>query len=75
MLGMSPVTAFPVVNQAGRVIGVVSEADMLVKEADQADHPGLFGGLRRRREYEKAAEVTAADLMTSRPVTMGQRKR
>ena len=71
MLGMSPVAAFPVVNQAGRVIGVVSEADMLVKEADQADHPGLFGGLRRRREHEKAAGVTAADLMTSRPVTIG----
>jgi len=37
------------VDETGRVLGVVSEADMLIKEADQASHPGLFAGLRRRR--------------------------
>jgi CBS domain-containing protein len=65
MLSMSRISALPVVDEAGKVIGVVSEADMLVKEADQASYRGFFMGLRRRREHEKAAGITAADLMTS----------
>jgi CBS domain-containing protein len=71
LLGRSRVSAFPVIDEAGAVIGIVSEADMLIKEADQAGHPGLFAGLRRRREHEKAAGVTAADVMTPGPVTIG----
>ena len=71
MLGSSRVSAFPVIDQAGKVIGVVSETDMLIKEADQASHPGPFAGLRRSRDHEKAAGVTAAELMTSPPVTIG----
>ena len=71
MLGSSRVSGFPVINQAGKVIGVVSETDMLIKEADQAGHPRLFAGLRRSRDHEKAAGVTAAQLMTSPPVTIG----
>src|SRR5215469_13093405 len=64
------VSAFPVVDQAGKVIGVISEADMLNKEADQAD-PGTFASLLRFRDHEKAAGVTAAELMTSPAVTIG----
>jgi CBS domain-containing protein len=64
------VSAFPVVNNAGKVVGVVSEADLLNKEADQAD-PGTFASLLRFRDHEKAAAVTAADLMTSPAVTIG----
>jgi CBS-domain-containing membrane protein len=45
--------------------------DMLIKEADQASPPGTFAGLRRRRDQEKAAGVTAAELMTGSPVTIG----
>ena len=71
MLGSSRVSGFPVIDQAGTVIGVVSDTDMLIKEADQAGHPGLFAGLRRSRDHEKAAGVTAAQLMTSPPVTIG----
>lgn len=66
----SLVSAFPVVDDAGRVVGVVSEADLLNKEADQAD-PGTFAGLLAFRDHEKAAGVTAADLMTSPAVTIG----
>ena len=36
------VSAFPVVDDQGRVIGVVSEADMLNKEADLATGPGRW---------------------------------
>ncbi len=71
MLGSSRVSAFPVIDEAGTVTGVVSETDLLIKEADQAGHPGLFAGLRRSRDHDKAAGVTAAELMTSPPVTVG----
>jgi CBS domain-containing protein len=66
----SLVSAFPVIDVEGRVIGVVSEADMLNKEADQAA-PGTVASLLSFRNHEKAAGVTAADLMTSPPVTIG----
>ncbi|MGO9217596.1 MAG: CBS domain-containing protein [Streptosporangiaceae bacterium] len=70
MLSMSRISALPVVDEAGKVIGVVSESDMLVKEADQACHPGRLADLRRRREHEKAAGITAAELMTSPPIVI-----
>jgi CBS domain-containing protein len=65
MLSMSRISALPVVDEAEHVIGVVSEADMLIKEADQAGDPGFFTGIRRRRDHEKAAGICAADLMSS----------
>ena len=71
LLGSSGVSAFPVTDGAGRLIGVVSEADMLIKEADQAIHPGLFAGMRRGGEHAKAAGLIAADMMTRDPVTIG----
>jgi CBS domain-containing protein len=71
MLGSSRVSGFPVVDQAGKVIGVVSGTDMVIKEAGRASHPELFAGLRRSRDLEKAGAVTAAELMTSPPVTIG----
>lgn len=67
----SHVSAFPVVDDAGRVIGVVSQADMLNKEADLAPGPGPLSGILRFRDHEKALGVTAAELMTSPPVTVG----
>jgi CBS domain-containing protein len=71
VLARSRVSGFPVVDQAGKVIGVVPETDLVIKEADQAGHPGSFAGLRRSRDREKAAGVTAAQVMTSPPVTIG----
>lgn len=65
LLSTSRISALPVLDEAGQIIGVVSEADMLIKEADQASYPGFFGGLRRRRDHEKAAGICAADLMSS----------
>src|SRR5689334_7850828 len=62
------VSAFPVVDKHGMVIGVVSEADLLVKEAVLGE-PGGVGGLLasliHRATRAKAGGVTAADLMTS----------
>jgi CBS domain-containing protein len=60
------VSAVPVVNDAGLVLGVVSEADLLLKEEHpdpDADLP-LLWTKRRRAEHDKAAATTARDLMT-----------
>lgn len=68
------ISAFPVLDESGKVIGVVSEADMLTKEALAGGYdgmPGMITGLLRRKEQEKARGVTAADLMTSPAVTVG----
>jgi CBS domain-containing protein len=64
------VSAFPVLDDSGRVIGVVSQADMLNKEADLATGPGPLSGILRFRDHEKAAGITAGELMTSPPVTV-----
>jgi CBS-domain-containing membrane protein len=67
------VSAFPVLDDDGRVIGVVSEADMLAKEAlvsEPEGMPGMIAGLLRRKEHEKARGITAGDLMTSPAVTV-----
>jgi len=62
------VSAFPVIDEHQKVIGVVSEADMLAKEA-LAD-PGVIGGLVHHREVQKADGQTAGDLMTHPAVTV-----
>ena len=67
------VSGFPVVDDDGKVIGVVSEADMLAKEALDSEPqgmPGMIAGMLRRKEHEKARGTTAGDLMTSPPVTV-----
>jgi CBS domain-containing protein len=68
------VSAFPVLDAHGTVIGVVSEADLLVKEAvlgEPGGVGGLLAGLVHHAARAKAAGVTAADLMTSPAVTIG----
>jgi len=67
------VSAFPVLDQGGQVIGVVSEVDLLAKQAldgGEDGMPGMIAGLLRRREQEKARGVTAGDLMTSPAYTV-----
>jgi CBS domain-containing protein len=65
------VSAFPVLDDDVKVIGVVSEADLLCKEAliaamgGPAAPPGPY-----HDEFARAAAVTAADLMTTPPVTI-----
>jgi len=60
------VSALPVIDDQEKVIGVVSEADMLVKEVPL----GLIDGLVHHREVHKAAGLTAGDLMTHPAVTV-----
>jgi CBS domain-containing protein len=69
------VSALPVLNDSGKVIGVVSEADLLAREALEDGYMGHSGppsvsGLLHRRELDKAKSVTAAGLMSWPPVTV-----
>ncbi len=67
------VSACPVLDGAGCVIGVVSEADLLLKMVGLEPFTGPGRSLRasgRRGERAKAAGVTAAGLMSTPPVTI-----
>jgi CBS-domain-containing membrane protein len=64
------VSAVPVVDRAGRPVGLVSEADLLHKvEAAGRPNPWLTGAWRRRADRAKAAGRTAAEVMTTPVVT------
>ncbi|HZO97943.1 MAG TPA: CBS domain-containing protein [Gaiellaceae bacterium] len=73
LLAKHRISGMPVCDAEGRVVGVVSEADILWKELGGS--PG-GGGLLARvldRAYgvtERVAAVTAGDAMTSPPVTV-----
>lgn len=69
------VSAFPVLNKDARVVGVVSESDLLPKEALGGGDdriPGMIAGILHRRQLEKARGITARDLMSSPAITVGE---
>ncbi|MBQ1043111.1 MULTISPECIES: CBS domain-containing protein [unclassified Micromonospora] len=69
------ISGVPVVDSFHRVLGVISEADLLHK-VERAGHPDerrVFEGRRRRTAREKADALVAADLMTAPPVTTHER--
>ncbi|MHB1433060.1 MAG: CBS domain-containing protein [Streptosporangiaceae bacterium] len=70
MLAEHDVSALPVLSGGGRVLGMVSEADVLRKE--ERSFGRLGAGLPRRTHHEKeqAAALTAGELMTSPAVTI-----
>jgi CBS domain-containing protein len=70
MLHEQRVSAFPVVDDDNKVIGVVSEADLLAKEALEGTVPRTLLS-RQERVRRQVNAVTAADLMTKPPVTIG----
>jgi CBS domain-containing protein len=65
------VSAFPVLDSADHLVGVVSEADLLLKEVGQDALAGHLIGSGREGEGAKASGVTAGQLMTKPPVTIG----
>ena len=64
------VSAFPVLDDDQRVIGIVSEADLLAKAALNADRGGAITAMVHHQELQKADGVTAGDLMSSNVVTV-----
>jgi CBS-domain-containing membrane protein len=65
------VSAFPVIDSGNKCIGVVSEADLLAKEAAEDEGSAATPGMTWERDRSKAAAVTAGELMSSPPVTIG----
>jgi len=72
LLAVHKVSALPVVDGDGRVVGIVSEADLLRKEEyqDEQEGPHLLEGRSRRIARAKAAGHTAADVMSAPVVTV-----
>jgi CBS domain-containing protein len=64
------ISAFPVIDASGRVIGVVSEADLLLKETAPALPEGAIRLPWRLKDRSKAAGTTAAEVMTAPAVTI-----
>jgi CBS-domain-containing membrane protein len=71
MLHDRQVSAFPVIDEDNKVIGVVSESDLLVKEALEGTVPGTLRGLAQWHVRSQVTAITAADLMTQPAVTIG----
>jgi CBS domain-containing protein len=72
-LAENNVSALPVLDEEGRLVGVVSEADLLYKEGyrdrgGRSRRPTVISRL--RRTLAKAAGGTARDVMTSPAVTI-----
>ncbi|MCK8437603.1 CBS domain-containing protein [Streptomyces sp. D2-8] len=63
------VSAVPVLESEGRVIGLVSEADLLIKEEFRDGEPDLARPL-RLSDLAKAGGMTAEQLMSSPAVTV-----
>ncbi|TWV56740.1 CBS domain-containing protein [Streptomyces misionensis] len=64
------VGAVPVLDDAGHVVGVVSEADLLPKEEYRDSDLDRYGRMRHLAELVKAEAATAERLMTTPAVTV-----
>ena len=64
------ISALPVLDDQDKVVGVVSEADLLAKEALEVGPHGYTGGILPHEQLAKATGVTAADLMTRPAITI-----
>ncbi|WBO68633.1 CBS domain-containing protein [Streptomyces camelliae] len=64
------VSALPVLDDTGVVVGVVSEADLLPKEEYSDADIGRYGQLGHLADVHKADAVTAGELMTAPAVTV-----
>ncbi|MFF2364769.1 CBS domain-containing protein [Streptomyces sp. NPDC058122] len=64
------VSAMPVLEGEGRVVGVVSEADLLPKEEFRGEEPSLSRQRERLADAAKAGATRAAELMSTPAVTV-----
>jgi CBS domain-containing protein len=82
LLGEHELHGVPVVNEAGRAVGIVTENDLVMADEEGDLHIPhyieLFGGLvflepvrGFERRLRKAMAATAKDLMTADPTTIG----
>jgi CBS domain-containing protein len=74
LLAERRISGVPVVDADGKVVGVLSEADVLVQERGRAiKHPGLLGLVfdPDAAWREKAGARTVGDAMSSPPIVIG----
>lgn len=69
MLRLHRVSALPVVNGDGKLVGIVSEADLLAKEEQRGAKRPWIGLIRRQSRH--ASGRTASDVMSSPAITIG----
>jgi CBS domain-containing protein len=73
------VGGIPVTNERGALVGLVTESDLIVKHANVhgPTYLGILGGVipfetrRQDEEMRRALGVTAADVMTTKVITIG----
>jgi CBS domain-containing protein len=68
------ISGLPVCDDAGRVIGIVSEADILYRESEPTERDGPLAWLFQdtlHEEARKAAARTAGEAMSTPPITIG----
>jgi CBS domain-containing protein len=66
------VSAVPVVDDEDRLVGIVSEADLILKEDPEFEEGGhLFEGAHHRHDRQKAAGLVARELMTAPVFSVG----
>jgi CBS-domain-containing membrane protein len=66
------VSAVPVVDEDGRVLGLVSEGDLILKEDPELEgDPHLFEGVHRRHDRSKAAGLIASEVMSVPVIAVG----
>lgn len=63
VLQLHELTAMPVVDEAGSLVGIVSEADLLAKEAQHSAFD------RERHPSGKASAISVGEVMTGEPIT------
>jgi CBS-domain-containing membrane protein len=66
------ISAFPVIDADDRVIGVVSEADLLLKETTPALPQGMTRLAWRLRQRSRAEGMTAREVMSTPAVTVSE---
>jgi CBS domain-containing protein len=72
LLAQRRISALPVIDEDRRVVGIVSEADLLVKEAypHGGGDAGFFEAMRHPGRFDKGAGTCAEEVMTRRVVTV-----
>jgi CBS domain-containing protein len=71
LLAEKRISALPVIDETGHVLGVVSETDLLRKiEYNGGAEPRIFDGPRRRDDRRRSQGRVAADLMSAPPIVV-----
>ena len=68
------VSGLPVVDDGGRLVGIISEGDLIVRQTRREERPWwrrfFDNGEQLAREYQKAVGVTVGEVMTSSVVSI-----